>query len=69
MAIAGHVSRRMLERSSHIRMEATRAAMETLAASTKTAGYDANHDTNALPLNVRPSQIIEWVDGPGPDRT
>jgi integrase len=55
MAIAGHVSRRMLERYSHVRMEAKRAAMETLAASTKTAGYDTNHDTNALPLNVRPS--------------
>jgi hypothetical protein len=33
MAIAGHVSRRMLERYSHVRMEAKRNAMETLAAS------------------------------------
>ena len=54
MAIAGHVSRRMLERYSHVRMEAKRTAMETLAASTKTVGYDTNHDTNALPLNARP---------------
>jgi integrase len=46
MAIAGHVSRRMLERYSHVRMEAKRTAMETLAVSTKTAGYDTNHDTN-----------------------
>jgi len=33
MAIAGHVSRRMLERYSHVRMEAKRNAMEALAAS------------------------------------
>lgn len=42
MAIAGHVSRRMLERYSHVRMEAKRKAMEALAVSTKTAGYDTN---------------------------
>ncbi|HKD02984.1 MAG TPA: tyrosine-type recombinase/integrase, partial [Terriglobales bacterium] len=47
MAIAGHVSRRMLERYSHVRMEAKRKAMEALAASTRMAGYDTNHDTNA----------------------
>jgi integrase len=45
MAIAGHVSRRMLERYSHVRMEAKRRALEALALSTKTAGYDTNHDT------------------------
>jgi hypothetical protein len=44
---AGHVSRRMLERYSHVRMEAKRKAMEALAASTRMAGYDTNHDTNA----------------------
>lgn len=48
MAIAGHVSRRMLERYSHVRMEAKRKAMEALAASTKTAGYDTTHDTKTL---------------------
>jgi integrase len=54
MAIAGHVSRRMLERYSHVRMEAKRNAMETLAVSTKTAGYDTNHDTNAVTASTRP---------------
>jgi integrase len=49
MAIAGHVSRRMLERYSHVRMEAKRTAMEALANSSRMAGYDTNHDTNALP--------------------
>jgi len=54
MAIAGHVSRRMLERYSHVRMEAKRNAMEALAVSTKTAGYDTNHDTKAVPASTRP---------------
>ena len=54
MAIAGHVSRRMLKRYSHVRMEAKRNAMEALAVSTKTAGYDTNHDTNAVVVRVRP---------------
>jgi integrase len=55
MAIAGHVSRRMLERYSHVRMEAKWTAMEALAVSTKTAGYDTSRDTNAVPVNVRPA--------------
>jgi integrase len=54
MAIAGHVSRRMLERYSHVRMEAKRTAMEALAVSTKTAGYDTNHDTNVSVAATRP---------------
>jgi integrase len=53
MAIAGHVSRKMLERYSHVRMEAKRAAMETLAKSSKMTGYDTNHDANARPVNAR----------------
>ncbi len=52
MAIAGHVSRRMLERYSHVRMEAKRTAMEALAMSTKAAGYDTNHDTNRPTLTI-----------------
>jgi integrase len=54
MAIAGHVSRRMLERYSHVRMEAKRTAMEALAVSTRTAGYDTNHDTKAVVPTSRP---------------
>ena len=54
MSIAGHVSRKMLERYSHVRMEAKRTAMECLAASTRMAGYDTNRDTNELPVNARP---------------
>jgi len=54
MAIAGHVSRRMLERYSHVRMEAKRNAMEALAASTRTACYDTNYDTNVAAVSTRP---------------
>ena len=53
MAIAGHVNRRMLERYSHVRMEAKRKAIEALAVSTKAAGYDTNHDTNVQPPDAR----------------
>jgi hypothetical protein len=42
MAIAGNVSRRMLERYSQVRMEAKRKAMEALGASNKMAGYDTD---------------------------
>lgn len=54
LAIAGHVSRRMLERYSHVRMEAKRKALEPLATSTKTAGYDTNSDTNTQLVNTHP---------------
>jgi integrase len=54
MAIAGHVSRRMLERYSHVRMEAKRTAMEALTKSSKIGGYDTNHDTSPLPGKTLP---------------
>jgi integrase len=54
MAIAGHVSRRMLERYSHVRMEAKRNAMECLSKSRRMGGYDTNHDTNNRGMSVRP---------------
>ena len=44
----------MLERYSHVRMEAKRTAMETLSESSKMAGYDTNHDTNAQSMNALP---------------
>jgi integrase len=54
MSVAGHVSKRMLERYSHVRMEAKRKALEALAASTKRAGYDTSHDTNVVTLTNKP---------------
>ena len=55
MAIAGHVSRRMLERYSHVRMEAKRKAVEALSKSTGMMGYDTNHDTKSRASGVKPS--------------
>ena len=46
MAIAGHVSRQMLERYSHVRTEAKRKAVEASAKSAGMMGYDTNRDTD-----------------------
>jgi len=50
---AGHVSRRMLERYSHVRMEAKRKAVECLSNSSKMGGYDTNRDTKSVILTAR----------------
>jgi len=59
MAIAGHVSRQMLEHYSHVRLEVKRRALEALSTGSvstgtgnKSAGYDTNHDTDR-PLTFR----------------
>jgi hypothetical protein len=39
LAIAGHLSKRMLERYSHIRMEAKRKALDAIATAEIDAGY------------------------------
>lgn len=54
MAIAGHVSRRMLERYSHVRMEAKRKVVESLSKGTGMGGYDTNHDTDNRGMAARP---------------
>jgi integrase len=51
MAIAGHVSRRMLDRYSHIRMEAKRAALEALSGR-KPAGYGTVNGTVSAEIPV-----------------
>jgi hypothetical protein len=58
MAIAGHVSPKMLAHYSHVRMDAKRKALDAL--SLKDSGsYGTNHDTNALPGAVAHPQVIE----------
>jgi integrase len=54
MAIAGHVSRRMLERYSHVRMEAKRKAVESLSKGTGIGGYDTYHDTKSAAIAAKP---------------
>ena len=80
MAIAGHVSRRMLEHYSHIRIEAKGRAVATLAfpnrmaavaqdAPGKEGGSVTNHVTKALPRGEVHPEVIEKSGGPGPSRT
>jgi Phage integrase family len=85
MAIAGHVSHRMLAHYSHVRMEAKRSALDALSApfasvrrsnegSTEdskgeTSGYDTKHDTNAQPPETTTPEIIENTGRPEWTRT
>jgi len=51
-AIAGHVSRQMLEHYSHVRLDLKRKALDRLSISRtdsqgKSAGYDTNNDTRS----------------------
>ena len=67
MAIAGHVSPKMLQHYSHVRLQAKRTALDSLstrrADSTnlegKTEGYDTNHDTKPSLGMSECSQVIE----------
>jgi integrase len=67
MALAGHVSRKMLEHYSHIRQDAKREAVNFLSAKvpqkTETRGYDTNHDTNSPEVETVMPQVIEGVVG------
>ena len=51
MAIAGHVSRKMIEHSSHFRMEAKRTALDAIAAQPLQAVFEAgvNQNVNQVP--------------------
>jgi integrase len=67
MALAGHVSRKMLEHYSHVRQEAMREAVNVLSAKRPNRptikGYDTKNDTNrVLPERV-PSYIVENMVG------
>jgi hypothetical protein len=49
MSIAGHVSAKMLAHYSHVRVDAKRKALDSLASSKNTSrpqGYDTKNDTN-----------------------
>jgi hypothetical protein len=72
MAIAGHVSAKMLARYSHVRTEARRQAVAALSArptgSRHTAGaskrYDTSNDTNHGEMEGSTSEVIENMVGP-----
>ena len=57
MALAGHLSRAMLERYSHVRMKAKREAVETM----RTAR--PKHVSNEVPTEsptIAPGEIVQW---------
>jgi integrase len=69
MAIAGHVSSRMLALYSHVRLDAKRRALDALNNPGPMGGYGTNHDTNpALPQKIH-SQVIEGYGRPVRART
>jgi hypothetical protein len=67
MALAGHVSRKMLEHYSHVRQEAKREAVNVLSAKRPSKptieGYDTNNDTNPVLPEQVPSYVIESMVG------
>ncbi len=67
MALAGHVSRKMLEHYSHVRQEAKRDAVNVLSAKRPKKptieGYDTNNDTNRAWSGVVPSYVVENMVG------
>ncbi len=65
MAIAGHVSRRMLERYSHIRLEAKRNALEALSHKNN-EGYGTNGGTKTVDeVSVPPFSQINTIGACG----
>src|SRR5260370_41882955 len=66
MAIAGHVSQKMLARYSHVRTEARRQAVLALSAKPigsrreagQATGYDTKHDTKQDVVTVPPPEVI-----------
>jgi integrase len=69
MSIAGHVSQQMLAYYSHVRIEAKRKALDSLATGGKRKGYDTNDDTNSQPGAMPFPQVIEKNGGDDGTRT
>ena len=69
MAIAGHVSPKMLAHYSHVRLEAKRRALDALTSGSTEAGHATRHDTNAPPAAIPHPQVIERSGRPVGART
>ena len=77
MAIAGHVSPKMLQHYSHVRLQAKRTALDALSTKrvdtasfgSKAGGYDTKSDTKHGNEQQKHSQVIENFGGAGRDRT
>jgi hypothetical protein len=67
MAIAGHVSPKMLAHYSHVRIQAKRTALDSLStkqaeranSGNETRGYDTNDDTKRHAAEVVPLQVLD----------
>ena len=65
MAIAGHVSPKMLAHYSHVRMQAKRKALDALSGGRLEGnGYDTNNDTNEASTTANHPQVFENMVGP-----
>jgi integrase len=69
MAIAGHVSPKMLALYSHIRLKAKRKAVDELGDERKGEGYGTNNDTRPIPAAVPNPQVVEINGRPVGTRT
>ncbi|MGA7919010.1 MAG: site-specific integrase [Candidatus Acidiferrales bacterium] len=63
MAIAGHVSSRMLAHYSHVRLDAKRVALDALSKKGSRVGYGTNNVTNSQPKREPLPQVIEKNGG------
>ena len=59
MAIAGHVSPKMLAHYAHVRMDAKRKALDALSGGGSDGGYGTNRDTSAPRVASPNPQVIE----------
>jgi hypothetical protein len=69
MAIAGHVSPRMLAHYSHVRLEAKRKALNALSRQSSGRSYDTNRDTKEPSDPIQLPQLIEKNGGADGART
>ena len=69
MALAGHVSRKMMERYSHIRMEAKRKAVDTLSGTDFELGWTQNGAQFFVSEKSDKSNLLKTSGEPGRTRT
>jgi integrase len=69
MSIAGHISPRMLEHYSHIRLAAKRKALDSISGGSLMGGYDTKDDTKPHSQRIPSSHVLEKVGGDDETRT
>jgi hypothetical protein len=69
MALAGHVSRAMMERYSHVRNEAKRKAVENLSGEDFNDGWAQNRAQFFVGKNVEGGKSLKRSGEPGRTRT